>query len=294
MKYVCAQGSRQGGRAYNEDRVAIAERDAAVLMVLGDGLGGHKGGAIASATLCQVAVRAFRAVRSARIQDPSNFLAFIMFQTHQALKDLGRRLDPPIEPRTTGVLGLVQDGCAYWAHVGDSRLYHLRNNAAISRTHDDTTIEKFRERGILDDKESRAHPEKSHLLACLGGREEPTIHLSAEIALRTGDMLLLCSDGVWEAISDTELARALDHPVLENGLADLLLTAENRRRKAADNISAAALRWQDRAGRPTGLAPGARQLTARAFWEEGRRLIVDRKLEEMRGAAKKTSPKDSA
>ena len=292
MRYVCTQGSRQGGRAYNEDRVAIAERDAAVLMVLGDGLGGHEGGALASATLCEVAVRAFRAVRSARVQDPSNFLAFVLFQAHQTLKGLGRRLDPPIEPRTTAVLALVQDGCAYWAHVGDSRLYHLRNDATINRTHDDTMIETFRERGILDEEESRAHPEKSRLLACLGGCEEPTIHLGAETALHPGDMLLLCSDGVWEAMSDREMARALGHPVLENGLADLLLAAENRRQKAADNISAVALRWQDRTGRPAGLTPQARQLTARAFWEQGRRLIVGRKLEEMRGAAKKTSPKD--
>lgn len=291
MRYVCAHGSRQGGRAYNEDRVAIAEREGAVFMVLGDGLGGHKGGAMASATLCEVAVRAFRAVRSARIEDPSHFLAFVLFQAHHALKGLGRRLDPPIEPRTTAVVALVQDGCAYWAHIGDSRLYHLHRDGAISRTHDDTTIAIFRERGILNDAESRAHPEKSRLLACLGGREEPIIHLSAEAALRPGDMLLLCSDGVWEALSDREIARVLGHPVLENGLADLLLAAEDRRLKAADNISAAALRWQDRAGCPTGLANAARLLTAAAFREQGRRLILARKLEDIRGAAKKTSPK---
>ena len=188
------------------------------------------------------------------------------------------------------MLCLVQDGCAYWAHVGDSRLYHFRNQRAITRTHDDTTVETFRERGILDDEESLAHPEKSRLLACLGGHTEPTIHLSAETTLRTGDILLLCSDGVWEAMADAELARALSHPVLESGLADLLLTAENRRQKAADNISAASLRWQDQAARPANLAPRARQLTARAFWEEGRQLIVGRKLEAMRGAPKKVPP----
>lgn len=292
MKYTCAQGSRQGGRAHNEDRVAIGERETAVLMVLGDGLGGHKGGALASATLCQLAVRAFRAVRSPRIADPSNFLALVMFQAHQALKGLGKRLDPPIEPRTTGVLCLVQEGCAYWAHIGDSRLYHLRNDRIVVRTHDDTTVETFRERGILDETESLAHPDKSRLLACLGGREDPTIHMSAETPLRTGDTLLLCSDGVWEAMAESEIARALHHPVLENGLTDLLLAAENRRQKAADNISAASLRWQDSTGRPAGLAPQARQLTARALWEEGRKLLVDRKLDEMRGAPKKIPSSD--
>jgi len=286
MKYVCARGSRQGGRARNEDRVAVAERDSAVLMVLGDGLGGHKGGGIASKTLCQVATNAFRAVRSPLIQDPSSFLAFVAFQTHQTLKLLGKKLTPPIEPRTTCVLCLVQNGCAYWAHVGDSRLYHFHRDTLVERTQDDTTVDAFQKRGILNEAESRAHPEKSHLLACLGGHHEPTVSLSAETPLKTGDLLLLCSDGVWEALEAKELTRALSHPVLESGLADLLLEAENRRQEAADNISAVGLRWQDRSATPMGLAPRARQITAQTFWDEGQKLAMNNRLKEL-----KTPPK---
>ena len=286
MKYVCARGSRQGGRAHNEDRVAVAERDSAVLMILGDGLGGHKGGALASETLCKVAVNAFRAVRSPFIKDPSSFLAFVAFQTHQTLKQLGPTLNPPIEPRTTCVLCLVQKGCAYWAHVGDSRLYHFHNGRLVRRTQDHTTVDVFRERGILDEMETRAHPEKSHLLACLGGRHEPTVSLSAETPLKTGDLLLLCSDGVWEALKTEEVAQSLSHPVLESGLADLLLEAENRRQKAADNISAIGLRWQDEPAAPLGLAPQARQITAQEFWEEGQKLALSNKLKKLKTSAK--------
>ena len=282
MKYVCARGSRQGGRANNEDRVAVAERDQAVLMVLGDGLGGHKGGGIASETLCRVALNAFRAVRSPLIKDPSSFLAFVVFQAHETLKQLGKKLTPPIEPRTTCVLCLVQKGCAYWAHVGDSRLYHFHHNTLVGRTQDHTTVDAFRERGILDERESRSHPEKSHLLACLGSRHDPTVRLSAETPLKTGDHLLLCSDGVWEALETREMTRALSRPVLENGLADLLLEAENRQQKAADNISAVSLRWQDISGVPLGLAPHARTLTAQAFWDEGQKLAMTQKLRDLK------------
>ncbi len=287
MKYVYAYGSRQGGRTHNEDRVAVAERDQAIFMVLGDGLGGHKGGGLASETLCRVAINAFRAVRSPLIQDPSNFLALVAFQAHQSLRGLGKKLPAGVEPRTTCVLCLVQNGCAYWAHVGDSRLYHFRHDALAERTHDHTVVDDLQARGILDEQESRAHPAKSQLLACLGGRSDPTVSLSAETPLKTGDLLVLCSDGVWEAMETREFARALAHPVLESGLTDLLLEAENRGHGVSDNLSAISLRWQDASASALGLAPRARRLTAEAFWSEGQKLAVHNKLRE--GAPPKRS-----
>lgn len=287
MKYVCAQGSRQGGRAHNEDRVALAERDSAVLMVLGDGLGGHKGGGLASATLCQVATQAFRAVRSPLIQDPSHFLAFVIFQTHHALRALGQKQQPPILPRTTCVLSLVQEGCAYWAHIGDSRLYHFHHDHLLTRTQDDTTVEAFRQRGILKDSECLTHPDKSRLLACLGGHEDPVVSLSGEVPLKTGDVLLLCSDGVWEAMEARDIGRALTQPVLENGLADLLWEAESRRQQAADNISAICLRWQDQAGVALHRAPPARRISAHEFWERGQKLAVDHKIQSLKNVSPK-------
>ncbi len=287
MKYVYAYGSRQGGRAHNEDRVAVAERDQAIFMVLGDGLGGHDGGELASETLCRVAINAFRAVRSPLIQDPSNFLALVAFQAHRSLRQLAKRLPGDVEPRTTCVLCLVQNGCAYWAHLGDSRLYHFHHDTLAARTQDDTIVDDFQARGILDERESRSHPRKSQLLACLGGCDEPTISLSAETPLRTGDLLVLCSDGVWEAVETHELARTLAHPVLESGLTDLLLDAENRGRGASDNISAISLRWQDTSAPALGLAPRARRLTAEIFWSEGQKLAVHNKL-------RKEAPKPSS
>lgn len=289
MKYVCARGSRQGGRVNNEDRVAVAERDGAVLMVLGDGLGGHKGGAIASETLCRVAIQAFRAIRSPLIQDPSDFLAFVVFQADRALKQLGKQLTPPIEPRTTCVLCLVQNGCAYWAHVGDSRLYYFHHETLLARTQDHTHVDNFRARGILNESESRAHPDKSHLYACLGGSQDTVVSLGSEVPLKPGDLLLLCSDGVWEALQTPEVIHLLSHPVMENGLADLLLEAENRRQKAADNISAVALRWQDQAATATGLVPTARRMTAQEFWDVGQKRVIGNKLKELKAAAKAPS-----
>ncbi len=273
MDYVCAQGSRQGDRESNQDRVAIAERQNAVLMVLGDGLGGYRGGEIAAEMLCRCAIRAFRQIKTPIITDPSNFLAMTIFQAHFAIKQMGPRMQPPMKPRTTCVVCLVQEGCAYWAHVGDSRLYHYRHSQLVNRTRDDTEVDLLRERGILSDTEARAHPDKSRLLRCLGSHD-PVVTLSAETVLQPGDTLLLCSDGAWETLGRDEIPRFLGQPMLDGGLSDLLAAAEARHEGHSDNVTAAALRWQGARGVAAGRAPQGRSLTAKAFWEQGQRLAM--------------------
>ncbi len=269
MKYQLAWLSLPGSRPTNEDRVAVAERDNAVLMVLADGLGGHAGGALAAETLVQTLVRAFQAVRAPLIDRPSAFLAFAILQAHRLIVELGRRGDPPLEPRTTCVACVVQNGYAYWAHVGDSRLYHLRDRCVLRRTLDHTTIEQLRRDGLLNEEEMGEHPHKSRLLKCVGGPKPPTIALGEETLLKQNDILLLVSDGVWEAFAPEELAAEVDRPTpLEDNVEELLAAAERRMRRHCDNLSAVALRWQEAA--PAGLplqGNPALEIEGDSLWE---------------------------
>jgi serine/threonine protein phosphatase PrpC len=245
MRYQLTHHSLRGGRAYNQDRVIVAERDNAVLMVVADGLGGHAGGEIASEMLTQILLRAFQAVRQKLIQRPSAFLALAILQAHNAVVARGRQNQPPIEPRTTCVACLVQNGYAYWAHVGDSRLYHFRDGHLLKRTRDHTSVEQLRQDGLLSDAELREHPHKSRLMRCVGGPNPPSITLGEETLLHPGDTLLLCTDGVWETHPDEELARFLAYREIEEGVEEMLLGAQRQKREHCDNISAAALRWED-------------------------------------------------
>jgi serine/threonine protein phosphatase PrpC len=154
-------------------------------------------------------------------------------------------MNPPIHPRTTCVLCLVQNGYAYWAHVGDSRLYHFRNGQVLSRTHDHTVTEQMRIDGVITEEEMKHHPEKSRLLKAVGGPRTPTISLGAETMLARGDALLLCTDGLWEALSTEELAGFLKAGQIEEGVEEMLFAAELRMKQKADNLSAIALRWED-------------------------------------------------
>jgi len=245
MKYQLAYHSLAGGRATNQDRVVCAERDNAVLMVLADGLGGHEGGALAAEILTQTALRAFEAVRQPVITKPSAFLALTIMQAHKAIYARGQAQVPPISPRTTCVLCLVQNGYAYWAHVGDSRLYHFRNGQALTRTLDHTVTEQMHIDGLLSEEEMTRHPEKARLLNAVGGTHAPSVSLGEETVLQRNDTLLLCTDGLWEALSADELYGFLKYATLDEGIEEMLLAAENRMKQRADNLSAICLRWQD-------------------------------------------------
>lgn len=269
MQFQLTQHSLTGSRPTNQDRVAVTERDNAVLMVLADGLGGHEGGALAADMLTQTLLRAFRAVRQPAITKPSAFLALAIMQAHKNILAMGESQQPPITPRTTCVVCLVQNGYAYWAHVGDSRLYHFRNGAVVQRTLDHSTTEQLRLDGLLSEDEMRGHPEKSHLLKCVGGPRKPIISLGAETALLRGDTLLLCSDGLWQAYTHEQLTHYLEYPSLEEGVEEMLLAAESKMKKDCDNLSAICLRWQDGVTSSPALQPVSQKETSqRLMWDD--------------------------
>ncbi len=244
MNYEVSYHSERGARPMNQDRVAIAERDNAVLLVVADGLGGHRGGEIAAEILTQTIVHAFQTVRGPVINRPSAFLALGILQAHQAILRRTMASVADIQPRTTCVLCLVQNGYAYWAHVGDSRLYHFRHGRLVQRTQDHSTVEELRKDGLLTEEEMRSHPQKGKLTKCVGGPNKPTIALGEETLLARDDVLLLCSDGVWEAHAPEDLERYFSRQrSLDDTVSEMLGSAEHKMADGCDNISAACLRW---------------------------------------------------
>jgi len=245
VKYTIGEHTLRGSRRINQDRIAFAERDNAVLMVLADGLGGHARGELASELLTQTIIQQFTSIRQPLIEQPSAFLALSILHAHKMIKAMGEAHKPPINPRTTCVVCLVQNGYAYWAHVGDSRLYLFRKGELVERTQDDTMIERMRQEGVLTEEEMLTHPDKSRLLKCVGGPKEPSVSLGQESLLNPGDVILLCTDGLWEALPQETIIGYLSRGDLGDAVVDLLLAAETKRGGSSDNISAIALRWDD-------------------------------------------------
>lgn len=243
MRYELSHHSARGGRPTNQDRVEVAERDNAVLMVVADGLGGHRGGEIAAEILTQTLIHAFRAVRAPTIERPSAFLALGILQAHQAILRRSKASLNTIQPRTTCVTCMVQNGYAYWAHVGDSRLYHFRHGRLKSRTQDHSTVEDLHKDGLLSEEEMRHHPQKGKLTICVGGPNKPKIALGEETALARDDALLLCSDGIWEALAPEELLKILERETVDEAVEDMLFQAERKMQDHSDNLSVVCMRW---------------------------------------------------
>lgn len=241
MQYVIAKTSLLGNRKTNQDRLATLERDNTVLLVLADGLGGKTGGEVAAQVLVDTAADTFKKA-SLPIKDPQKFLTDALHRSHFAVIDTGKQADPPINPGTTAVLCLIQDGNAWWAHVGDSRLYLFRGGVPIYRTKDHSFVEKLCQRGHLTDDKRSSHPLRNYMTRCIGlSNNIPEVTLSSKVQLHQGDILLLCSDGLWEPLDDMMMGSVILDGKLSDALNNLAERAETESYPASDNTSAVAL-----------------------------------------------------
>ncbi|HED17151.1 MAG TPA: serine/threonine-protein phosphatase [Gammaproteobacteria bacterium] len=242
MKVETALANRLGNRERNEDRCSILERSGTWLLLLADGMGGHAGGNLASQQMIDSITRQFRHI-PLPVKDPRRFLRSLLEDSHRDIVALGKRQDPPITPRTTSVLCLVQNGSAWWAHVGDSRLYLVRDGKIAVRTKDHTFIEEMRAHGALDEEQIRVHPLRNHLTHCLGSPEEiPPVELSEETVLTESDVIVICSDGLWGALDMDKVIPLFDSRSLADSVTTLAALAERSSTPRSDNISLVTLR----------------------------------------------------
>ena len=243
MKFAIFQQSRQGGRKYNQDRVAYSYSKDAVLMVVADGMGGHFHGEVAAQITVQMITEMFQKHALPLLKDPHRFLAASMNSGHEAIIDYTHKHKLMESPRTTCVAAIIQQGHAYWAHVGDSRLYMFRGMRLITRTKDHSKVQQLHDDGKITAQEMYTHPERNKIYNCLGGFMPPDIELGKRIPIRDGDTLLLCSDGVWSVLSETEIASIIDTYTITRAVPEMLDHAEFRGGEDGDNLSAVGMTW---------------------------------------------------
>ena len=240
-----AKVSALGDRTDNQDRAAVVVGDEAALMLVFDGMGGHSDGAQAAETGIQVVQDLFMASKLP-IFDPIGFLYMALSRAHDAVVALGTHVAVDFRPRATCAICLVQEGGAFWAHIGDSRIYHVRGNRVLARSRDHSHVEVLIQEGAITEQEAHDHPMRNFVECCLGGDPPvPDMSITSRVALEPEDVLLACSDGLWSGLADDDMATiALPG---ENNLADnlksLSLRALNVNSPYSDNTSGTAIRW---------------------------------------------------
>ncbi|MDP1928814.1 MAG: protein phosphatase 2C domain-containing protein [Thiobacillus sp.] len=243
MKFTIYQASRQGGRKNNQDRVAYSYSRDALLMVVADGMGGHMYGEIAAQIAVQTLTDQFQKMAKPRLADPMAFLADATSLAHNAINDYAVEQDLLEIPHTTLVASVVQDGTAYWAHVGDSRLYLFSDGCLIARTEDHTAVAQLVRDGLISEEEAGNHPERNKVSNCLGGYSVPQVECNAPLPLTDGDTMLLCTDGIWGMINIQELSALLHAYTLDDAVRHLMDHAEFRGGEHGDNLSLIAMTW---------------------------------------------------
>lgn len=244
MRFESAKLTLVGHRQENQDKVEIISHEHCALIVVVDGMGGHSGGAKASEITITALAQCFRQA-SRPLLDPQGFLTLALAEAHDRVVDFGDGIALESRPRATCAACLIQDGFAYWAHVGDSRVYQLRNGVVHERSRDHSHVELLLREGLVKEHETRDHPMRNYVECCLGGdRPLPDMSITARKRVAAGDVLLVCTDGLWSGVDDTEIgALAEDARTLQTGIETLAHDAVSRNAPHSDNTSIAALRW---------------------------------------------------
>ncbi|HEX9877638.1 MAG TPA: protein phosphatase 2C domain-containing protein [Gammaproteobacteria bacterium] len=247
MKVDAAELSLLGNRKENQDRVGTILADGSMLLIVADGMGGHSQGATAAQVTIDTLRSCFVATRKPLL-DPQGFLTMALSTAHDRVVGLGTQLALDHRPRATCAVCLVQDGGSFWAHIGDSRIYHVRGGEVIERTRDHSHVELLLREGLIEEQQISNHPMRNLVECCLGGDAPlPGMHISAQRKLRPGDALLVCTDGLWSGVSDEQIAMAagdLNRP-LNDALHALGEQALGGNAPHSDNASVVGLRWLD-------------------------------------------------
>ncbi len=231
-----AWGMKDVGRCrdVNQDYIYVSEEPVGNLpnlFLVADGMGGHKAGDLASEyTVLQVCEAAEKCMRDIPLQ----ILKSAFQYANQKLIEKSWESPAYSGMGTTLVAVTVKDGTAYVANVGDSRLYKIGDQIE-QITEDHSLVEEMVRMGEISKEEARNHPEKNIITRAIGVTEtvEPDYF---DTRLEKGECLLLCSDGLSNMVSDSQIKDILDHRQdLRSGAEELVRTANLNGGK--DNIA---------------------------------------------------------
>jgi PPM family protein phosphatase len=242
MRFSVYQVSRKGGREKNEDRMGYCYTRDAGLFALADGMGGHPEGEVASQLALQTLAAAFQREAKPTLKDPLRFLLDSTMAGHHQLLRYATDKSLIDTPRTTIVGCVLQGNAAYWAHCGDSRLYLVRQGQLIARTRDHSYTELQETLSQVVPIDARFN--RSVLFTCLGSPGKPVVDTAGPLQLQSGDRMLLCSDGLWSSVPDTEIVNTLAARQISDAVPELVEQALRRGGAKSDNVTVLSVEWE--------------------------------------------------
>ncbi|NOT60408.1 MAG: serine/threonine-protein phosphatase [Acidobacteria bacterium] len=232
-------------RATNQDCGTLCEPENDALLrlrghlaLVADGLGGHQGGATAS----QLAVETIREhYYATTASDPHAALEAAFHAANRAIHQAARRTMRLLGMGTTCTALALCGRHAYCAHVGDSRLYLLRDGAIYLMSEDHSAVMDLVRRGVLHRNDARQHADRNVLLRALGTRSAVNVACwEKPFPVRAADVFVLCSDGLHDLVTDAEIQEIAQAATPSDACAAFIALAKER--GGHDNITAGVVR----------------------------------------------------
>ncbi|MFT2721921.1 PP2C family protein-serine/threonine phosphatase [Deinococcus sp. A31D244] len=240
---------RQGG--VNQDAALALDLPQGGLYAVADGMGGHAAGELAANLALDALSQQYLDGRGT----PPARLAEAVQSANVAV--LRHAVGEYVGMGTTLLAALIDRGAALIAHVGDSRAYLLRGGELHRLTEDHSWVAEQVRLGHMTEAEARDHQWRSVVSNALGGEERVRLEMFG-LPLRSGDRLLLCSDGLSSVVTDQELLLLLSRPLEPEATARVLVNAANDG-GGPDNITALIIDVQREGRLPTYQLPLRRE-----------------------------------
>ena len=244
-RLLAATGLHKGDRPYQQDQVQILRHErvnGCLLAVLADGMGGKSGGRKAADQVVHTARQLFERYVPAK-DDPAEILRQLVLESHLMIKLTAITAEE--EPHSTLAAFLLGPGLVCdVVHAGDSRVYHFRGAEMVSRTLDNSYVQRLIDEGKITEDQANTHPQGNLLTGCLGTEEEPPVSLQRIDPLLPGDTLLCCSDGLWHYFTPRELGMYVNSFAPREAAEMMITRARQRANTQGDNLSLAMVKLE--------------------------------------------------
>ena len=208
------------------------------LAVVADGMGGYEGGQEASRLAVETLVEVYRAFGG---DDPQAALVEALQTAHEQIREYSFAHPELRGMGTTCTAAAIVQDALYYVHVGDTRLYLIRDGQITRVTRDHSYVGRLVESGMISREEAETHPQRNILTAALGTNPDLIMDSPGQPKpLRPEDVLLICSDGLWGQVRDSEILDAVENKSAEQTGRRLIELA--RERGGPDNITVEVLR----------------------------------------------------
>jgi serine/threonine protein phosphatase PrpC len=233
------------GKQREENQDSFFADPEPALFLVSDGIGGHRGGALASGIVAEdLPVMIENALDRLKVGSPRTLRVLLKKLIAEQSKQVqleGTSETGFLDMGATLVIALLRQGRCFVANIGDSRAYRLRKGRLVQLTRDHSVVSELIEKGHIEPEEAADHEARGQITRYIGMEEKARSYVRS-FTLKKGDRILLCTDGLTDMVTDKDIAAILKAETDPHAVCKLLVAAANKA-GGHDNVTTLVIDW---------------------------------------------------